>query len=228
MIHSSRRLFAAQLDSNISLIKDVMRFEGVIRSWDDERGFGFIEPTPGGQEIFVHMKAFPRGAARPTIGQRVSFEVELGPQGKKRARNAETIRPARVRVNARQRLSARRGAATLFAIPAFVVVYVATDILWRHPPWIALVYLILSVVTYVAYALDKSSAKRGGWRTRESTLHALSLAGGWPGALLAQQFLRHKSTKAEFRSVFWITVVLNVAVFIILCSPIGHSLWAAQ
>ncbi len=205
-----------------------MRFEGVIRSWDDERGFGFIEPTLGGQKIFVHMKAFPRGAARPTIGQRVSFEVELGPQGKKRARKAEAIRPARVRVNARQSSPAQWGTATLFAIPAFLVVYVATGILWQHPPWIALVYLILSAVTYVAYALDKSSAKQSGWRTPESTLHTLSIVGGWPGALLAQQFLRHKSTKAEFRSVFWITVVLNVAAFIILCSPIGRSLWSVQ
>lgn len=205
-----------------------MRFEGLIRSWDDERGFGFIEPTLGGQDIFVHIKAFPRGAARPVIGQRVSFEVELGPRGKKRARKAEAIRPARVHIKAGQSSPARWGTATLFAIPAFFVVYVATGILWRHPPWIVLVYLIVSALTYVAYALDKSSAKRGGWRTPESTLHTLSIAGGWPGALLAQQFLRHKSTKAEFRSVFWVTAVLNVAAFIILCSPIGRSLWAAQ
>lgn len=205
-----------------------MRFEGLIRSWDDERGFGFIEPTLGGQDIFVHIKAFPRGAARPAIGQRVSFEVELGPQGKKRARKAEAVRPAGGHIKARRSSPAQWGTATLFAIPAFLVVYIATGILWRHPPWVGLVYLIVSAVTYVAYALDKSSAKDGGWRTAESTLHTLSIAGGWPGALLAQQFLRHKSTKVEFRSVFWITVVLNVAAFIILCSPMGRSLWATQ
>jgi len=51
---------------------------------------------------------------------------------------------------------------------------------------------------------------------------------GWPGALLAQQFLRHKSTKTEFRSVFCGTVVLNVAAFVVLASPMGRSLWAAQ
>lgn len=51
---------------------------------------------------------------------------------------------------------------------------------------------------------------------------------GWPGALLAQQFLRHKSTKAEFRSVFWTTVVLNVAGFAVLCSPVGRGVWALQ
>lgn len=80
-------------------------------------------------------------------------------------------------------------------------------------------YAAASVVTFIAYALDKSAAKRGGWRTRESSLHALALVGGWPGALLAQQFLRHKSTKAEFRAVFWLTVVLNVAGLVWLSSP---------
>ena len=35
-----------------------MRLDGTIKSWNDERGFGFIEPTQGGPEIFVHIKAF--------------------------------------------------------------------------------------------------------------------------------------------------------------------------
>lgn len=205
-----------------------MRFDGVIRSWNDERGFGFIEPTLGGQEIFVHIKAFPRGATRSTIGQRVSFEVELGPQGKKRARKVEVIRPTRVSFRARNNTPAEWGTATLFAIPLFLVVYVVADFLWRLPTWFALVYLVVSAVTFLAYAFDKSSARRGAWRRRESTLHALAVAGGWPGALLAQQFLRHKSAKAEFRSIFWGTVAVNIVAFVALCSPVGRSLWAAQ
>jgi uncharacterized membrane protein YsdA (DUF1294 family) len=47
----------------------------------------------------------------------------------------------------------------------------------------------------------------GAIKTPESNLHLLALAGGWPGALFAQQFLRHKSAKAEFRGTFWVTVV---------------------
>lgn len=204
-----------------------MRFEGVIKSWNDERGFGFIEPLQGGQEMFVHVKAFSRRAGRPQVGQRVSFEVELGPQGKKRARNVEAIRPARPRARARRDAPAPWGATTLFAIPAFGVVYLAATVLWRAPLWLSLVYLGASAVTFTAYACDKSSAERGKWRTPESTLHTLSLAGGWPGALLAQQLLRHKSAKAEFRSVFWGTVALNVAAFVVLCTPTARSLWAA-
>jgi uncharacterized membrane protein YsdA (DUF1294 family)/cold shock CspA family protein len=203
-----------------------MRFEGIIKTWNDERGFGFIEPTQGGQEIFVHIKAFSDRTARPQVNQRVSFEVELGPQGKKRARNVEPVRPTRTPVRPRRNPPAQWGTATLFVIPAFLVVYLVVGVLWKPPIWFAGVYILASLFTFVAYAADKSSAQRGAWRTPESTLHALSVAGGWPGALLAQQFLRHKSTKAEFRSVFWGTVIINVAAFVALCSPVGRSLWA--
>jgi uncharacterized membrane protein YsdA (DUF1294 family) len=74
------------------------------------------------------------------------------------------------------------------------------------------IYLIASVITFLVYAQDKSAAKHGRWRTKESTLHGLALTGGWPGALLAQKVLRHKSSKAAFQRVFWLTVVVNVGV----------------
>jgi uncharacterized membrane protein YsdA (DUF1294 family) len=73
------------------------------------------------------------------------------------------------------------------------------------------------------YALDKSAAKNGAWRTQESTLHLLSLAGGWPGALIAQQKLRHKSKKQTFRAVFWVTVLLNCGAFAWLFTPNGSA-----
>lgn len=80
------------------------------------------------------------------------------------------------------------------------------------PVGIAGMYLTLSLLTFIAYAIDKSAAKRNKWRTKESTLHLLALMGGWPGALFAQNLLRHKSVKASFRNVFWLTVVANLAV----------------
>jgi uncharacterized membrane protein YsdA (DUF1294 family) len=80
----------------------------------------------------------------------------------------------------------------------------------------AVAYAGLSVITFVVYAIDKSAARRKGPRTPERTLHLLSLAGGWPGALLAQRWLRHKSAKASFRRVFWVTVVVNVLGFVML------------
>ncbi len=82
-----------------------------------------------------------------------------------------------------------------------------------QPP-VLLTYVIFSLVAFLAYALDKSAAVAGRWRTPESTLHLLTLAGGWPGALLAQQLLRHKTTKESFIVAFWLSVLLNVAGFV--------------
>lgn len=204
-----------------------MRFEGTLKSWNDERGFGFIEPIKGGQEIFVHVKAFSARNGRPRIDQLVSFEVELGPEGKKRAKNVEPVRPTRRQPVRRSESPAQWGTATLFAIPAFLVLSAVVGVLWRPPAVLAAVYVGASLVTFIAYAIDKSSAERGAWRTPESSLHALALAGGWPGALLAQQFLRHKSSKTKFRSEFWVTVIVNVAAFVARSSPAARSLWAA-
>jgi uncharacterized membrane protein YsdA (DUF1294 family) len=61
---------------------------------------------------------------------------------------------------------------------------------------------------------------------QKSTLHGLSLLGGWPGAMIAQQTLRHKSSKESFRAVFWITVVLNCCVFLWMFTSSGSSFLA--
>lgn len=73
------------------------------------------------------------------------------------------------------------------------------------------VYLTLSIVAFAAYGWDKRAARKSRDRTPESTLHLLSLAGGWPGALVGQRVWRHKSRKTSFLIVFWLTVVLNCA-----------------
>lgn len=81
-------------------------------------------------------------------------------------------------------------------------------------------YLVLSAVSFVLYGADKAASRKGEWRTRESTLHVLALAGGWPGALIAQHVFRHKTTKQPFRRVFWATAAGNsllLATFAIVC-----------
>ena len=198
-----------------------MRFEGTLTSWNDERGFGRIESTQGGEPIFVHASAWPRGAGRPQLNQPVSFEIELGSKGK-RARNVQLVQARRLPRIARQGAT-QWGTTTLLAIPTFLVFYVVAAVLWRPPLWVAGWYLVASAVTFTAYALDKSAARRGARRIAESTLHALSFAGGWPGALLGQQLLRHKSSKHEFRQLFWATVVFNCVALVALISPLMRS-----
>ena len=59
-----------------------MRFTGKLTTWHGERGFGFITPDEGGQDIFVHMSKLPRGVA-PAVGLALVFEVALNAEGKK-------------------------------------------------------------------------------------------------------------------------------------------------
>nr|WP_278876638.1 DUF1294 domain-containing protein [Variovorax paradoxus] len=81
----------------------------------------------------------------------------------------------------------------------------------RLPPIALGVLLLISLLAFAVYGFDKSAAQAGRWRTAESTLHLLSLAGGWPGAWCAQRLFRHKSRKASFMAVYWATVLLNMA-----------------
>lgn len=62
-----------------------MRQEGRLKKWNDERGFGFITADRDGSDFFVHISAFPPGERNPKIGERLSFEIDTGPDGKKRA-----------------------------------------------------------------------------------------------------------------------------------------------
>lgn len=84
--------------------------------------------------------------------------------------------------------------------------------------WLSLplIYLLLSVLCFFAYAADKSAARRGQRRTPESRLLLLGFLGGWPGALLAQQFLRHKTRKQPFLLLFWCTVAANLSLLLVL------------
>jgi len=72
-------------------------------------------------------------------------------------------------------------------------------------------YAVISVIAYITYAIDKKAAIKNRRRVSEKSLHLLGVLGGWPGALLAQQRLRHKTQKTAFQLMFWLTVTLNVA-----------------
>ncbi len=196
-----------------------MRFEGTITQWNEARGFGFIEPTQGGQAIFVHTSALPQGMRQAPLQRGVSFEVERNAKGQKRAAHVQVLRAIRHRPLVRQGRSGTRGWTGLWAIPAFACIYLGTAFFWPVPLGVAGVYLGCSLLCCVVYAVDKSAAQAGRWRIPENTLLLLGLAGGWPGAVVAQQLLRHKTTKASFRIAFWFSVVLNVAGFVALASP---------
>jgi uncharacterized membrane protein YsdA (DUF1294 family)/cold shock CspA family protein len=208
-----------------------MRFGGVITRWDDERGFGFIEPAAGGEPVFVHIKAFRSRSGRPANGMRVEFSVELGAEGKKCATEVDTVRVAQPERRRARRspvsdpsVGGRVRLAPWLALAAFATLFAFAALVWPLPRVVGYWYGGASVLTFLLYAADKSAAERGGWRIREQTLHMLALIGGWPGAVVGQQLLRHKRSKASFQWVFWTAALFNVSGFLLLVSPFGQAL----
>lgn len=116
------------------------------------------------------------------------------------------------------------GTASYLALPFFMLLYFTATLLWHTPIWVMGIYVVTSLLAFAVYGWDKAAAQAGRWRMPEARLLLLGLCCGWPGAIVAQQVLRHKSSKASFRALFWVTVVLNVAGFLALCSPLRHRL----
>ncbi len=186
---------------------------GKIKFWNDEKGYGFITPDNGGNDVFLHIKSFKRSSQRPEIGHLVSYDTTQGNKGRLQAVNVHYMDEKHSHSFVFTMATFSVLAAILFSIGISVSAY-----LGKIPEFILAVYVGASIITFITYALDKSAAKRGRWRTKERTLHLLALVGGWPGALIAQQTFRHKTRKESFRAVFWVTVLLNC----------GGLLWFSQ
>ena len=196
-----------------------MRYQGKITTWKDDRGFGFITQNGDGNQIFVHIKAFSNRIRRPVGDEIVTYELGIDSQGRARAKNVAFIDQQTETVISSQD---KAGLATAFAAVFFVLLITLTAV-GRLPTFTSAFYLGASVLTYYIYKADKEAAQNGRQRTPENTLHLLALIGGWCGALIAQQRLRHKSKKEEFLLVFWLTVILNCGVLGWLLTPQGSN-----
>ena len=195
-----------------------MRSKGKIATWNDDKGYGFIAPLEGGDQIFIHISAFGNRNRRPAIHDVVSYGLSTDKQGRPCASNA-TLAGDKLKKKAPHR---RNPVAILFAV-LFLCGVGVSFLTGTLPKTILAAYAALSLITYLAYARDKWAARTGRWRTQEATLHLLGLAGGWPGALIAQQILRHKSKKGSFRVALWFTIVLNCSALAWLYSESGRG-----
>ena len=214
-----------------------MRKDGKVLRWDAERAFGFIRSPDTAADIFFHIKDF-RGAGAPQQGMTVRFEeIHVGGKGP-RAVNVQTEQvlslapktgtaahatrrqpsPRRTATGSASQRTPNDAAPSSAAAPVLLLMLAwAALIVWaswagRLPVMAAPIALLLNLVTFFVYWVDKHAAQTGQWRTAENTLHLFSLVGGWPGAWCAQQVLRHKSKKASFRSAYWLTVALHCIV----------------
>jgi len=195
-----------------------MRVKGKISSWNDDKGFGFITPMNGGKRTFIHIKSFNNRSRRPAVGDIVTYKLSTDKQGRPCAIDANMAGDQPIkRPKANTNLFTQGAAAVFLIVVAFFAIssQIRIEILF--------LYLVASSMAFFMYFLDKSAATKGAWRTPENTLHLVSIVGGWPGAIFAQQTFRHKTKKTTFRAIFWVTVFLNCGAFLWMLSPTGKQ-----
>lgn len=201
---------------------------GVLTQWDDAKGYGFVTPEGAGPtaRVFVHIKAFGLRPRRPFVGERLSFRVGRDAQGKSRALDVRSLEPRATPVPPPRPAAprVRDSSRVLLLIPLFALLVLAVQLVWGLPHGLWGFYSAMSMASFIVCWLDKRAARQGAWRVPEKTLHLLALACGWPGALLGQQLLRHKSAKPEFLRVYWLMVMLNLTVFVLVFTPLGTRL----
>jgi len=196
-----------------------MKKAGRVKSWHADKGYGFIDIHADIKDVFFHITALQTRSVQPKPGDRVSFELARGKDGRMQALNV-TI------AGAPKSAAAAAGAGAnwlpalvgLAALAAMVVGALGGYL----PRQAGIVSVLASVVAFLAYADDKARASRNAWRIPEVNLHLIALCGGWPGALAAQHLLRHKNRKQAFQVVFWSTVVLNIGGLVLWKTAIAN------
>ena len=196
-----------------------MRMKGKLIKWDSDKAFGFIAPNGGGDNVFIHKTALSNRKRTPQISDVITFSIAKDKSGRYCAGDA-TFSGEKLKKKEAKKISQ----FSIYLSVLFLGVIAVAYFIGKFPQKLLLVYFGISAITFLAYAFDKSKAQRGAWRTQESTLHLFGLIGGWPGAAIAQQVLRHKSQKKEFRSGFWFTVVVNIGALFWLISPKGSNI----
>jgi uncharacterized membrane protein YsdA (DUF1294 family)/cold shock CspA family protein len=192
-----------------------MRYKGILIKWHADKAFGFIKPKAGGADIFIHKSALSNKKQTPQINDIITFSITQDKNGKYCASDAAFLGEKLI---FKKKKKSRHFSIYLSFL--FLIAITVAHFIGQFPPQLLFGYWCVSATTYLIYMFDKSRAQRGAWRIQENTLHLFAFIGGWPGAAIAQQLLRHKSQKIKFRKVFWLTVIINVGCLIWLLSTV--------
>lgn len=198
-----------------------MRAKGKISRWQDDKGFGFIQPMLGGPQVFLHVSALQNRQRRPEIDAVVTYTRTIDDKGRFQAQDVifageQPIPKAIQRQKSKLQLQLKRQGPWQpkywqYGLAAAFLLLLTAGAVEAYVSWkIVLFYLVTSILTFAFYCNDKFAAERRRWRTAESTLQMFALLGGWPGALIAQNLLRHKISKSAFMTQFWLMGYINV------------------
>lgn len=200
-------------------MKPVLR-KGQLITWKDDKGFGFIHSNDGSQDVFLHITALKETNHRPQVGDVICYQLKVDKDGKVYADNAfieEVVsKPISKTLSSRiekQIFKPKAKSSLIFEVlllsllPGLGALHFALTTFNAIP---IILYTVMSFLTFVLYADDKSRAKQERWRVPEKTLHLCEFMGGWLGAFIAQKTLRHKSSKASYQAVFWVIVFIHI------------------
>jgi len=171
------------------------RKQGTLIHWDDDKGYGFICPTDGTKNAFFHVKSLPHYQRRPQIGDVLTYEDKVDDKERSYASSPKI-----------KGLAWSYFTFIWLCLSLLFVIYVYLVSQQSLPFYPLSIYVAVSLLTIWAYSRDKRAAQAGLQRTPEKRLHLLEILGGWPGALLAQIFYRHKIQKISYQLVFWLIV----------------------
>ena len=183
----------------------ILRKKGILTSWYDDKGYGFITPVGENQEIFIHISEFQE---RPLLNDKLSFTLSKDKSSRDCALNAIQFDKAKLAFQ-----TTKSNHITLLSFCIITIFYLILFYLTQNKIieiYIIPYYLLISTLTFYIYAKDKDFSQDGNWRISEKTLHLLSIIGGWSGALIAQDKLKHKSSKKSFKLLFFITICFNI------------------
>lgn len=182
------------------MVDQAKRHEGRLVSWDDARGFGFIEAADFAQPVFVHAKFLRDRHRRPVAGDRLTFALGVGRDGGPAANDVELAGAAPPPPKApppRSMLDVSR----LLAAVAILVGAGLTFAIGRAPIWFPGLYFVMTFGSGLAYWLDKVFAREQRTRVRESMLHFADAFFGIAGGLFVQHVFRHKTRKRGFTAI---------------------------
>jgi len=194
-----------------------MRYQGRIIKWYDDKGFGFIRATQDSKDIFLHISEIHKLNKRPEINESVTYEITKDGQGRFRAVNVGYLSAqANIKKLDTSTSFSYVFLTFIFLFAAFIIERALKGFLSHIFPF---VFVGANLIVFLYYYQDKVSAVKKDWRTPESTLHFLSLLGGWGGAYIAQKIFRHKHKKESFMTVYKFTVFINCSVIILYSVP---------
>ena len=191
------------------------RERGQLEDWLDQRGFGFIRRPHGAGKLYVHMKSIGKSVDRPKPGDKLEYTVQSGRDGRPVAVDVIILtappKPPPAPASAQREHHTVLGVSTRVFGAAVILALLSANIFGdRLPVWVAALYLIGGVGSFLLYRGDKQASVDGGWRKPELRLHLADLTFGIVGGLFAQHVLRHKTYKQSFVTETALITVVHV------------------